>query len=476
MMLIKIKKILLVIPILVSVFLFNSCGKDFTSLSPQSQRSSDNYYKSKTDFNTALMGVYSSLQLNGTYRQAYILELGQRSDNLISGGGQSGLAEVFSRLDKFDMLPTANLLEETWSDSYKGIDRANNILARIDNADFDEALKDQYKGEALFIRSLLYYNLAVIFGNIPLKLKPTNSIKRNLSQVDASKIYGQISGDLDEAAQLLPENYSADNTGRATSWAAKALEGKVLLTSGNKTKAKTVLKDIVENGPYHLLSNFADIFGPNNKNNAESIFEVQFKSGGIGEGSMYTDMFFHPGGDNIGVGGGNIPEEITESIRDAFESGDKRFPVSVLDTSASQGNWAVPKYDGTTSGPLDDDVNWIVLRYADVLLMYAEALGEPEGYTYINKVRTRAGLGSISSSSTETYDEQLLHERRVELAFEGQRWPDLLRFGEAKKVMAKQLTQQFGNQYTEDQIHLLYPIPQQEIDNSEGSLKQNPGY
>ena len=471
----KKKQIIYLFSILLAGFIFPSCGKDFTSLTPVSQRNATDFYKTQSDFNTSVMGAYASLQLNGAFRQGVPVAFEMQSDNAFNGAGASGVSEQYEKVDLFQQLPTGAFPALVWSDSYKGIDRCNNIIKLIDNASFDQKLKDQYKGEALFIRSLLYYNLAVTFGNIQLKLDVTTSIDRDLQQVDVNTIYSQIVADLSTAAGLLPPTYSAVDRGRATSWAAKTLQAKALLMAGKKAEAKPVLTDIMNNGPYKLLPNYADIFGTNHKNSAESIFEVQYLAGGKGLGSMYTNMFVNPRGDQIGAGGGNIPFTITTSIRNEFEPGDKRLPVSIIDTSSVQAWWIVPKYIGNVTSNLDGDANWIVMRYADVYLLMAEAVGAPEGYTYINQIRTRAGLPSIGASTTMTYDQQLLHERRVEFAFEGQRWPDLVRFGMAKPIMAKALTDRTGTPYTPDKIKLLFPIPQQEIDNST-KLTQNPGY
>lgn len=471
----KKKQIIYFLSILLAGFMFSSCGKDFTKLTPVSQRNATAFYQSQSDFNTSVMGAYASLRLNGNFRQGVPVSFEMQSDNAFNGAGASGLSEKFEKVDLFQQIPTGAFPELVWSDVYRGIDRCNNIIKLIDNASFDQMLKNQYKGEALFIRSLLYYNIAIIFGNVPLKLDVTTAIDRGLQQVDANTIYNQIVTDLTSAAGLLPSVYPANDRGRATNWAAKTLEAKALLMAGKKTEARIVLSDIINNGPYQLLPNYADIFGTSHKNNAESIFEVQYLTGGRGLGSMYTNMFVNPNGDQIGAGGGNIPFTITMTIRDEFELGDKRFPVSIIDTSLFPGRWVVPKYFGNVSSPLDGDANWIVMRYADVILMMAESLGAPDGYNYINQIRSRAGLPSIGASATETYDEQLLHERRVEFAFEGQRWPDLIRFGVAKRVMAKALTDRTGTQFSESNIKLVFPIPQQEIDNS-SNLIQNPGY
>ncbi|MGD8428213.1 MAG: RagB/SusD family nutrient uptake outer membrane protein [Balneolaceae bacterium] len=460
------KRILL---LLIPAFLFISCGKDFTTLSPISQRNVASFYKSESDFRTAVNGAYDALQLNGTYGKNYVLMFEMRSDNTANGGGASGLAASLEAIDQFNIITTAEEPEQTWSDSYKGISRCNLILSRIDDATFSQDLKDQYKGEALFIRSLLYYDMAVIFGNIPKQTGETTSPNDPINQVGADEIYAMISEDLNTAAGLLPSSYSGDNVGRATSWAAKSLLGKVLLTMGNKTEAATVLQDVVDNGPYSLVADYADLWGPSNENNSESIFEVQFKAGGIGEGSGYTDMFT-PLGTSGGVGGGNAPQQVTTDVYNSYEATDQRLSDSIVDTAANPANYWVLKYASSPFGPLDADNNWYVLRYADVLLMLAEAVGEPNGYQYINQVRSRAGLGPIGAADPGTYEEKLLQERRAEFAFEGQRWPDLLRFGMAKQVMAAQLGK------SQDDINLLYPIPQREIDVAPDQMQQNPGY
>lgn len=471
----KQKQIFSFLTILAAGIILGACGKDFTRLAPESQRNTANFYKNQTDFNTAVMGAYASLQLKGNYFQGIPVAFEMQSDNAFNGAGASGISEQYEQVDLFQQIATGQFPELVWSDAYKGIDRCNNIINLIDAVSFDQSLKNQYKGEALFVRSLLYYNLAVIFGNVQLKTNLTTKVDRDLQQVDANAIYAQIATDLTTAAGLLPPSYGPSNIGRATSWAAKTLLAKVLLQAGKKSDAVPVLTDIITHGPYQLLPNYADVFGTNHKNNAESIFEVQYKSGGRGLGSMYTNMFVNPIIDQIGAGGGNIPMTITTDIRDAFEPGDERFPVSIVATSLVQAQWVVPKYYGNVSGPLDGDANWIVMRYADVLLMMAEAVGAPNGYSYINEIRDRAGLLPIGASMSETYDQQLLHERRVEFAFEGQRWPDLIRFGVAKQVMSKALTDRTGVQVSESDIKLTFPIPQQEIDNST-HLNQNSGY
>lgn len=457
----------IIFPLLCSVVLL-SCSKDFTNLAPISQRNAQNFYKNQTDFQIAINGAYDGLQLQGTYGRSYLLLSEMRSDNTNNGGGASGLAAVLQDIDDFKEIATAAELQLCWADSYNAIARCNAILDRIDGADFSSTLKDQFKGEALFIRSLVYYNLATIFGNIPLQLSSaTSTAQINLQQSPPAEVYAQLITDLNTAAGLLPPSYTGANIGRATKNAAKALLGKIYLTAGDKNSARTVLQQIVVDNQYRLVDDYSKLWGPANENGPESIFEVQYKGGGQREGSNYVEFFASPLSKSGGVGGGNTPLSVTSDVIAAFEPGDDRFRKSIY-TNGNDTTYVV-KYISDQISAFDAENNWVVLRYADVLLMLAEALGEgTEAYNLINEVRDRANLGPIDASTPGTFEEKLLHERHVEFAFENQRWPDLLRFGVAKQVMS------IHKGITQAQVHLLAPIPQREIDVSMGRLVQNP--
>ncbi len=455
------------IVILLSSFILISCGDDFTLLAPLSQRNVDNFYKTDSDFEVAINGLYDALQSDGTYNNNYILLFEMRADNSENGGGASGLANDLERIDKFEEIPTNKQSERAWSSSYKGIARANQILDKIDGVEISKKTSERIIGEALFIRSLLYYNLAVAFGNIPLQLEPVTSSEVVINQVNSTTVYEQISIDLEQAASLLPKEYDGNKVGKATSYAALTLLGKVYLTNGQKQEAEVTLRKVL--GKYELVDDYEDIWGVENENNKESIFEIQFKSGGIGEGSRFTDIYT-PLGKGGGVGGGNAPQDITNDIIDAFDqNNDKRFKATFeLDPDTQKPEY-VKKFASIPFGPFDADNNWIEFRYADVLLMLSEAIGEtPESYGYINQVRQRAGLGPIDSSTPGSFEEKLLKERRLEFAFENKRWPDLKRFGVAKQVMSNHLN------LPESRITLLYPIPEQEIYVKPDQMKQNP--
>lgn len=453
-----------------AVIILSACGEDFTDLSPISERNAGSFYSSATDFEVAINGAYDALQADGTYGRTYILMNEMRSDNVANDAGASGLAAALDQIDQFNELTDNEYVRDAWVASYEGIARTNAILDRIGGASFSQDNKDQIRGEALFIRSLLYYNLAMFFGNIPLQLEEVTSPGNiEINQVSADVVYQQISGDLMEAQNLLPANNGPDYAiGRATSGAATALLGKVYLSAGQASEAADAFRTVINSQQYSLVNDYAQLWGAENENNQESIFEIQFKSGGQDEGSGYIEFFATPLSVSGGVGGGNTPMAITDDLIEAYDPEEERFEVSVaLDEETDA--YYVTKYVGNQSIAFDADNNWVVIRYADVLLMLAEALGETtEAYDLINQVRTSRDLDPISESTSGTFEDKLLQERRVELAFESHRWFDLIRFGKAKEVMAVHLG------IPESDVSLLYPIPLDEITISNGDLTQNP--
>src|SRR5699024_4481882 len=211
--------------------------------------------------------------------------------------------------------------------------RANKILDQLEGADISQDVADRVLGEALFLRSLLYYNLAVTFGNIPLQMESVTSTQVDINQVDAATIYQQIAADLETAASLLPEAYSGDNVGRATTYAASTLLGKVYLTMGQNSEAESALRQVL--GNFQLADSYADLWGVDNANNVESIFEIQFKSGGLGEGSAFTDIYTVT---ETGVGGGNIPQDPTDDLLASYEPGDQRLDITYDTTAADNTN------------------------------------------------------------------------------------------------------------------------------------------
>jgi starch-binding outer membrane protein, SusD/RagB family len=260
------------------LLLLVACGDDFTRLSPISERNVEDFYRTAVDFTLAINGAYATLAGDGAYNRSYVLLHEMRSDNTMNGGGATGLAEVFHRIAHFEELATQTELARPWTTAYQGIARTNTILDRLDNLD-DAALADRIRGEALFIRSLFYYHLAVLWGNVPLQLGAVTSPNVEVNQVTAEVVYDQIAGDLELAQSLLPPSYTLDNgspdvqnLGRATRGAANALLGLVYLTNGEHGLAELALRRVVDSGRYALVPDYADLWGPANENTIESVF------------------------------------------------------------------------------------------------------------------------------------------------------------------------------------------------------------
>jgi hypothetical protein len=388
---------------------------------------------------------------------------------------------------------------------YDVIARANQVLARIDNANLEPALSSNLKGQVLFLRALAYFDLVRFYGGVPLPLQPATGLgSAFLPRSTAEDVYKQVIADATMAAELLPAKASQE-PGRATAGAAKTLLGDVYLTQKNWSAAENVLKSV---SGYSLLGDYASIFNPNNKNNQESVFEIQYLQGTSLGLASYFPYFFIPltsthsqltkgpaGSQSAPLSGWNIP---TNDLLEAYEDRvkDKRFDASIgfftgssLVSDTSYVNLPyIKKYQHPHSIFGQTNQNFPIYRYAEVLLMLAEALNEQDkvadAQAYLNQVRNRAGLDDYTAGGQADLREAILHERRIELAFENKRWLDLVRTGKAIAVMnafGARLKADPANYflapatYTVDQNDLLFPIPFLEIQvNSD--LVQNPGY
>ena len=445
--------------IMLCTVLATGCSEDFTDLAPISNRNEADFYNDPEDFEVAINASYAGLQSTGTYGRGYWTMFEMRSDNTDQGPDATGLARQYTEINSFTEDALNEQVTSVWSESYKVISNCNVILSRIDGVEMDTDLKARITGEALFIRSLMFYHLAIAFGNIPLQLEPFVS-GDELTQVDQTTVLNQLIVDLAEAEAGLPVAYSGNDVGRATKGAAATLLAKVLLTTGDDTTAATVLRRIISDYGYELLDDYADLWGVGNENNAESIFEIQYISGGIGQGSLFTNDF-SPSTD-LQTGSGFGRNRPTISLMEAYEEDDLRYDPSMGDTYVNlEGETIearyVKKFWSDPAIENDSDINFVVFRYADVLLMLAEALGESgESYDLINEVRQRAGLEDIDASTPGSFEEKLLNERRVELAFENHRWPDLKRFDAESKIQEAESFITATREY--------FYIPQREID------------
>lgn len=458
-----------------------SCD-DFIELSPQSSIGEQAFFKTQEDLEVALNGVYASLRFNGNFNSQWVYgELPSDNTDVTDPGG-------FNPDNAFDdlstMAPSNGRIEAAWRDHYRTIFRSNLIMDRMIDVDLTVQQQDQIRGEALFLRALMYFNLVRMFGDVPLITHPSSiedSFEKGRDPVEV--VYEQVINDLTTSAMLLPSSYPNNNDkGRATSGAANSLLGKVYLTLKQYDAAESALRKVTG---YDLVDDYAKLFTPSNAvSNRESIFEVAFISGNLGLGSRFTRAFlpndFLDRGFIFSGDGKNRP---TSSLLNAYEDGDLRFDASIATSYINNQKDTVTdtsfpiKYIAPSTVPGDGDDNWIVLRYADVLLMLAEAINENSGPTseavsLVNQVRTRAQLSDLPASaiaSKEAFEDAIAQERRVELAFEGHRWFDLIRTGKAIEALAE--TGVIIQDY-----QLLFPIPQGEIDVNPGVMTQNPGY
>ena len=462
--------------------LFNASCDDFLNQDPISHNSVSGFYKTQADIEQGVIGAYNALQSYEQYGANFIYFMEVRSDNtytesITTSGG------IYGDFDMFRVNTTNTILDLTWTGCYKGIQRCNLVLDNIDQVSMDETLKNQYRGEMLFIRALTYFNLVRIWGDVPLVVNavedPFDAF--NFVRTSSAEVYVQIVEDLNEASNLLLQEVPDNRKGAITAGAANTLLGKVYLTLKDYSNAITVLKKVIDSNVYVLLNDYADVFNVLNKNSKESIFEIQYSKDILGQGSRFANIFAPKSSTEItdGVGlalGDNTP---SDDLCEKYEEGDLRKEVSI--GQISDGRVYCKKFVSTPVLPNQSDANFIVLRYADVYLMYAEALNEigyqstGDAFKYLNEIRKRAGLKVYTSDeliNQESFREAVWNERRFELAFENHRWFDLLRTGKAIEVMNSLKDVEF----VVEPYHLVFPIPQSQIDAAPDKMTQNEGY
>lgn len=454
-----------------------SC-EDELQINPISNIGADSFFQTESDIEQAVVAAYDALQDDGQYGFNYMLFMEIRSDNAFVESPTNASGE-FGEIDLFALTPGNSRIDATWNSCYKGILRCNIVLNRIENVEIDATLKNTRIGEVKFLRALTYFNLVRMWGDVPLVTTETTDPfdAFSIGRTPASDVYAQIILDLSEAISALPQS---NEVGRANKAAAQALLGKVHLTLGNWSDAVTVLQSV---SGFSLQPNFADIFGIANENSGESIFEVQYQAGN-GEGSRYPNEVAPVGSAAEllnGIGsqrGENIPAEM---LFDSYEVGDLRKDVSIGVLANGTTKYAKKLVDIPVAD-YDSDLNFIVLRYADVVLMLAEALNEQsyvadgEAFDLINEVRARAGLSALTSSDLDnqvSFRDAVLEERRHEFVSENQRWFDLVRTGTALDVMNASTSA-----FSVSDFQLLYPIPLSALDaiNNPDLFPQNPGY
>ncbi|HEX9959235.1 MAG TPA: RagB/SusD family nutrient uptake outer membrane protein [Fibrella sp.] len=468
-------------------FWLSACS-NFLSVVPETERTVANFYKTAADFNTAVVGTYATFKHTGLYGNGggALIWLGEVStDNTDYGYPRTPSTVINFEIEELNYSLSNTLFRDAWLGHYQGIGRANGILDRIGSANFDATLKGQYEGEARFLRAMLYFNLVRLFGDVQLVTSEINDPygTAKITRSPAADVYALIVSDLIAAEEKLPATITVANAGRASKWAAKSLLGKVYLTQKQYDKAAAKLKEVIDANVHSLMPNYTDVFAASTSfaANKEVILSVQYKGGQIGQGGSFYSLWtpFGALSPDFGVTGGpgdgvNRP---TADLIAAYEPGDVRKTVSIAtsykDAQGKVFNEPYPvKFRQTGIIRGESDVDYPLLRYADMLLMYGESLNE-QGQTatalpFLNQVRKRAGLADSKATTQADFRLALEQERRVELAFESQRWFDLVRTGRFVPMMT-------SKGYAAKPFQMLYPIPQREMDLNK-NLTQNTGY
>jgi hypothetical protein len=449
--------------IILILLVASGCSKKFLDLSPISNANVNNFYKTQADINNAVLAVYSMHKGMYIDNLAALAQLDEvRSDN----------TQDDNRVDLFTNDTGAEWWYWVWDQCYRCIYAANVVIQQAPKVTMDATVQNQYIAEAKFLRALAYFELVKNYGGVPVVTDPPADLSASAVDIPrntVAEVYTLIVSDLGFAAQNLPATYAAStDIGRATSGAANGMLGKVYLQEGDAADAKTALTAVVSSNLYSLMPTYAAVFDVSNRNSVESLFELQFTKN---TDASPMESYY---ASNVAPlpGGGYYYNHPTTDFVSAFESGDPRKSVSI--TQDQNANWYCIKFnDPTMTAFANSGHNFPILRYADILLLLAEADGEsPEAYALINQVRARATLGPLSPTNPSTFSDVLLHERRVEFGFENQRWHDLLRFGVAVPVMNAQLASQG---VTLSQNSLLDPISQTTLA-ANPKLSQNPGY
>lgn len=475
-----------------------SCN-DRLDLQPISDIGADDYYNNAGEIELAIVGIYNSMQLMMD-KEFVLTEL--RSDNTYMSPRNSETANVpYRQVDRFVLNSQNIFVEDYWRACYRTISLSNNVITQIGVVD-DIDLANRFEAEARFFRAHAYFNLVRLWGGVFIIDQPiSGSEAKTMDRSAVAEVYDFIINDLEFASQYLPNEANGTELGRLTKWAAMSELGKAYLTLGgsaNVQNAINVLNDVVYSSPFGYLSSYADVFDTGNEYNSEILFAVRYQSGSVGLGAPFANYFSPLQSDNYVVTGSgdelNVP---TTSMSNAYPLGDLRKDVSMADSWIGfQGQVNeyryVKKYNSDFVTVDDAGNDWPVIRFTDAMLLLAEAINETSGPTaeamdLVNQVHERAGLPAYTSGEIGTYFDFKLAlelERKLEFAFENQRWFDLVRTGRAVTVMNEQFATE--DQYNDPDrpqfnttpiqgFQLLLPIPQYEIDLNP-SIAQNIGY
>lgn len=475
----KTMKQIKILTLLLLVVGFSSCGDDYLEPAPTSAIGGETFYANDQEIESALINMYDGIQGENNYTsdrnhaiqiEYQVTEM--RSDNTRTKSSEGEPAQF----ESFNVEATNGMVADYYRSFYNVIFRANTVLENLGNA--TDANAPRFEAEAKFVRAYAYFNLVRLFGDIPLVDRVIDLTETNIqfTRVPTSEIYGLIVGDLLTAVDGLDNSYKT----RASKAAAQTLLAKVYLTQGtNYLDAQILLEDVM-GGSFSLMTDFKDVFYT--ERNSEIIFAIGFNPDNIDDSQNFSPEWLNAVGRSSGL------NYVTADARAALDAmGGNRTPYSYRQDSEQPTQYQVVKYlptgdedlgiPATSADPTLAGNDWIVLRYSDVLLLHVEAImaggndtSNGAALSSFQLVRNRAGLTDTVTSITK---QELLDERRVELAFENHRLFDLIRFGEAQSVLSAYSD---ANGYGFNGSDLLLPIPQYEINLSNGQLSQNPGY
>jgi SusD family. len=399
---------------------------------------------------------------------------------------------------RYDITPETNYIR-FYSGAYTSINRCNIVISRLPDIDMDDQLRARYIAEAKFLRALAYLNLVRFYGGVPIVTEPTESAENlEVARSSAEEVYALIEADLQEAELILPPKYTGGDVGRATSNAAKALMARMYLfragtEAGSPFWQQTVQKtrEVIEEGSFGLYDTFAEAFALTARGGLENIFEIQYltdvKGHGQGRGYGVRGAPIYPGG------GAGIARP-TASLYNLYTEADQRREVTFITSYTFNGqttNLSITDpnpanaisfqklWDRTAQTNGGEGTSHPIIRFSDMLLMYAEAQNEVNGgpdasaYDALNRVRTRAGLDPVDGLDYQAFKEAVWLERRLEFPFENIRWFDLVRTG--RLIEAVRAENSFNRNALIQPFHVLLPIPQADMDNNP-LLEQNPGY
>jgi hypothetical protein len=480
----KTKKIVYAILAIVLIS-FSSC-QDYLDFEPENKIPAEGFFETQEHAEQSVNSIYAHMRTWEMVSFAFIIMQEITSDNAVKGSAV-GDASFINDYDKFTFTPNQFVLKDYWAGRYRGINKANQAITNIPGIAMNENLKSRLIGEAKFLRALLYFDLVRAFGDVPTPMAVPAGPEIN-SRTPKAKVYEYIEADLLDAMAVLPATYDASNKGRATAGSAKGLLAKVYLYMERYGDAERMATEVITSGNYGLEDSFWEVFRVAKENGKESVFEIQAQQI---DGNWDVSFSQHSEVQSVRGQWGwgfNIP---TDDLAAAFDAANDpvRKAATILfkgdvtpegdviaGVNSLDGLTGTPRYNAKAyyppslqiEGPFGSGQNIRVLRYSEILLIQAEARirqgNASEAAGPLNEVRRRVNLSDINSPTLE----DVLNERRLELAMEGDRFFDLVRTGKAAGVLA-------ANGFVAGK-HEIFPVPQELIDLSEGNLTQNPGY